>query len=59
MARGATGKEADCVALIGEAARVFGKADLLVNNAGTNPYFGPLLATPSAGAERLCRRCTA
>jgi NAD(P)-dependent dehydrogenase (short-subunit alcohol dehydrogenase family) len=43
-----TGKEADCVALVAEAVRVFGKADVLVNNAGTNPYFGPLLGTPPA-----------
>jgi NAD(P)-dependent dehydrogenase (short-subunit alcohol dehydrogenase family) len=40
-----TGKEADCAALAAEAVRVFGKVDLLVNNAGTNPYFGPLLET--------------
>ena len=38
-----TGKESDCVALVAEAVRVFGKADVLVNNAGTNPHFGPLL----------------
>jgi NAD(P)-dependent dehydrogenase (short-subunit alcohol dehydrogenase family) len=38
-----TGKEADCVALVAEAVRVFGKVDVLVNNAGTNPHFGPLL----------------
>ncbi len=36
-----TGKEAD-----------FGKADLLVNNAGTNPHFGPLLATPNAAWDK-------
>ncbi len=47
-----TGKEADCIALVAEAVRVFGKADLLVNNAGTNPYFGPLLATPSAAWDK-------
>lgn len=47
-----TGKEADCVALVAEAVRVFGKADLLVNNAGTNPHFGPLLATPDAAWDK-------
>src|SRR5437660_10379585 len=41
-----TGKERDCVALVAEAIRVFGKVDVLVNNAGTNPYFGPLIEAP-------------
>ena len=47
-----TGKEADCVALLEEAVRVFGQADVLVNNAGTNPHFGPLLATPGAAWDK-------
>ncbi len=47
-----TGKEADCVALVAEAVRVFGKADVLVNNAGTNPHFGPLLATPNVAWDK-------
>ena len=38
-----TGKEADCVALVDAAVKRFGKVDVLVNNAATNPYFGPLL----------------
>jgi NAD(P)-dependent dehydrogenase (short-subunit alcohol dehydrogenase family) len=38
-----TGKEADCRRLVEEAIARFGKVDVLVNNAGTNPYFGPLL----------------
>ncbi len=38
-----TGKEADCVGLVQKAIERFGKVDVLVNNAGTNPYFGPLL----------------
>jgi NAD(P)-dependent dehydrogenase (short-subunit alcohol dehydrogenase family) len=37
------GKEADCVRLVTEAVARFGKVDVLVNNAGTNPHFGPLL----------------
>lgn len=37
-----TGKEADCVALVNAAIAKFGKVDVLVNNAATNPYFGPL-----------------
>lgn len=46
------GKEADCVALVKEAVRVFGKADLLVNNAGTNPHFGPLLGAPEVAWDK-------
>jgi NAD(P)-dependent dehydrogenase (short-subunit alcohol dehydrogenase family) len=38
-----TGKEADCAALVAKAVERFGKVDVLVNNAATNPYFGPLL----------------
>ncbi len=38
-----TGKESDCARLVAEAVARFGKVDVLVNNAATNPYFGPLL----------------
>jgi NAD(P)-dependent dehydrogenase (short-subunit alcohol dehydrogenase family) len=38
-----TGKEADCVRLVEETVRRFGKVDVLVNNAATNPYFGPMI----------------
>ena len=38
-----TGKEDECVRLVGTAVEKFGKVDVLVNNAGTNPYFGPML----------------
>jgi NAD(P)-dependent dehydrogenase (short-subunit alcohol dehydrogenase family) len=38
-----TGKEADCKRLVDEAIARFGKIDVLVNNAATNPYFGPML----------------
>lgn len=38
-----TGKEDDCVRLVGTAVEKLGKVDVLVNNAGTNPYFGPML----------------
>jgi NAD(P)-dependent dehydrogenase (short-subunit alcohol dehydrogenase family) len=47
-----TGKEADCVALVKEAIRKFGKVDVLVNNAGTNPYFGPLVEAPEAAWDK-------
>jgi NAD(P)-dependent dehydrogenase (short-subunit alcohol dehydrogenase family) len=35
-----TGKEDDCKRLVAETIAKFGKVDVLVNNAGTNPYFG-------------------
>ena len=38
-----TGREEDCVALVRKAIEAFGKVDILVNNAATNPYFGPML----------------
>jgi len=38
-----TGKEADCKALVEQTIAKFGKVDVLVNNAATNPYFGPML----------------
>ena len=38
-----TGKEADCTRLVEAAVQRFGKVDVLVNNAATNPYFGPML----------------
>jgi NAD(P)-dependent dehydrogenase (short-subunit alcohol dehydrogenase family) len=47
-----TGKEAECKALVAEAVARFGKADVLVNNAGTNPYFGPMLDTENAAWDK-------
>jgi len=38
-----TGKEDECVRLVATTVEKFGKVDVLVNNAGTNPYFGPML----------------
>jgi len=38
-----TGKEEDCQNLVKETIATFGKVDILVNNAATNPYFGPFL----------------
>lgn len=38
-----TGKEEDCERIVESAIAEFGKVDVLVNNAATNPYFGPML----------------
>ncbi len=38
-----TGREAECVALVARTVEAFGKVDILVNNAATNPYFGPMI----------------
>jgi NAD(P)-dependent dehydrogenase (short-subunit alcohol dehydrogenase family) len=38
-----TGKEEDCARLVAETAARFGKVDVVVNNAATNPHFGPLV----------------
>ena len=38
-----TGKEDDCARLVRETIAAFGRVDVLVNNAGTNPYFGPMV----------------
>jgi NAD(P)-dependent dehydrogenase (short-subunit alcohol dehydrogenase family) len=38
-----TGKEEDCERLVSAAVAKFGKVDVLVNNAATNPYFGPMI----------------
>jgi NAD(P)-dependent dehydrogenase (short-subunit alcohol dehydrogenase family) len=40
-----TGQETQCNALVAEAIARFGKIDALVNNAATNPYFGPMIDT--------------
>lgn len=38
-----TGKEDDVRALVAAAIEAFGRVDVAVNNAATNPYFGPML----------------
>jgi NAD(P)-dependent dehydrogenase (short-subunit alcohol dehydrogenase family) len=38
-----TGREQDIVALVAATVERFGKVDVLVNNAATNPHFGPML----------------
>jgi NAD(P)-dependent dehydrogenase (short-subunit alcohol dehydrogenase family) len=43
-----TGRAAEVEALAARAAEVFGGIDVLVNNAATNPHFGPLLDASEA-----------
>jgi NAD(P)-dependent dehydrogenase (short-subunit alcohol dehydrogenase family) len=40
------------VRLVREAVAAFGRVDVLVNNAGTNPYFGPLLDAEDAAWDK-------
>ena len=47
-----TGKEADCKHLVEAAIAHFGKVDVLVNNAATNPYFGPMLGIDEAAWDK-------
>ncbi len=47
-----TGKADDVEALFARAADTFGRIDGAVNNAATNPYFGPLLDTPDAAIDK-------
>jgi NAD(P)-dependent dehydrogenase (short-subunit alcohol dehydrogenase family) len=47
-----TGKESDVTALFERAVERFGRVDGIVNNAATNPYFGPLVDTPDAAIDK-------
>ncbi|HET9623271.1 MAG TPA: glucose 1-dehydrogenase [Kofleriaceae bacterium] len=47
-----TGKAEDVDAMFGKAVERFGRVDGLVNNAATNPYFGPLIDTPDAAIDK-------
>src|SRR3989442_1072283 len=47
-----TGKAEDVDALFTRAVEAFGRVDGLVNNAATNPDFGPLLDTPDAAIDK-------
>jgi NAD(P)-dependent dehydrogenase (short-subunit alcohol dehydrogenase family) len=46
------GKAEDVEALFAKAVDKFGRVDGAVNNAATNPYFGPLLDTPDAAIDK-------
>ena len=47
-----TGRPAEVAKLVAAAVERFGAVDILVNNAATNPYFGPLLDTPDAAFDK-------
>ena len=47
-----TGKQEDVEALVARAVETFGKVDVLVNNAATNPYFGPLMGTDASAWDK-------
>ncbi len=47
-----TGKAEEVDALFAKAVERFGRVDGLVNNAATNPYFGPLVDTPDAALDK-------
>jgi NAD(P)-dependent dehydrogenase (short-subunit alcohol dehydrogenase family) len=60
------GQSDDVAALVAQAVEAFGRVDIAVNNAATNPHFGPLLTadegqwdkildTNAKGAFRLCK----
>ena len=47
-----TGKSEEVDAMVVKALEKFGKIDGYVNNAATNPYFGPLVDTPDAAIDK-------
>jgi NAD(P)-dependent dehydrogenase (short-subunit alcohol dehydrogenase family) len=47
-----TGKPEEVQALIAATIAAFGQVDILVNNAATNPYFGPLINTPDSAFDK-------
>jgi len=47
-----TGKPEDVDATMAKAIERFGRVDGYVNNAATNPYFGPLIDTPDAAIDK-------
>jgi NAD(P)-dependent dehydrogenase (short-subunit alcohol dehydrogenase family) len=49
------GEPEQVTACVATAVERFGRVDVLVNNAGTNPYFGPLVDLDVARAEKTVR----
>src|SRR5580692_3976756 len=47
-----TGKADEVDAMIARGVERFGRVDGVVNNAATNPYFGPLVDTPDAALDK-------
>jgi NAD(P)-dependent dehydrogenase (short-subunit alcohol dehydrogenase family) len=47
-----TGKAEDVTRMVGAAVERFGQVDILVNNAATNPYFGPLVDITDAAWDK-------
>ncbi|MCI0397000.1 MAG: glucose 1-dehydrogenase [Chloroflexi bacterium] len=47
------GQRADTQALIEQAVAHFGRVDIAVNNAGTNPHFGPLLTAEESHWDKI------
>jgi NAD(P)-dependent dehydrogenase (short-subunit alcohol dehydrogenase family) len=47
-----TGKAEEVDAMFARAIERFGRVDGVVNNAATNPYFGPLVDTPDAAIDK-------
>jgi NAD(P)-dependent dehydrogenase (short-subunit alcohol dehydrogenase family) len=47
-----TGKPGEVDAMFAKAVERFGHVDGIVNNAATNPYFGPLIDTPDAAIDK-------
>ena len=47
-----TGKAEDVEAMMARALAKFGRVDGYVNNAATNPYFGPLVDTPDSAIDK-------
>ena len=47
-----TGKAEEVDAMFAAAIAKFGRVDGIVNNAATNPYFGPLIDTPDAAIDK-------
>ncbi|MCE9574593.1 MAG: glucose 1-dehydrogenase [Deltaproteobacteria bacterium] len=47
-----TGKESDVIALFDAAIAQFGRVDGVVNNAATNPYFGPTIDIPDTAIDK-------